>query len=74
MENEKFKIFLELYGIYDKYLDNLKLRFNDKKEMEHFFDKTPIKLYIDCAFMWNMTIEGDEFWMKMDSLWMEWNK
>lgn len=74
-----FAIFLKKKDVYEKYKDNFYTRrlsknynFRDVIEVKNYFFKhSKPNCFIQSAFTWAYTKEGDTFWSKINDEWLE---
>jgi hypothetical protein len=74
--NDKFRQFLIDRNCLDKYVDNchnLRNAWKGKKNFSEIFDKCDEENFINFAFNWDETPEGDPFWETLDDEWIDLN-
>ena len=86
LTDKRFVKFLNINGIYDKFMDNLyrAIEQNDGHYRRNWYSiktfcddisKTEGRYkYITLAFYWSNTLEGYEFWEYWHSLWVTWSE
>jgi hypothetical protein len=62
---EKLLRFLAKEGLVEKYLDNF-AKHDSSRSLKEFFVETIDENLIASAFLWDASIEGDNFWYAVD--------
>lgn len=70
---QQFINFLKKQKCYDNYMENLKTAsspFYENVEFKHFLQIVHPKSWISLAFNWDSTLEGYEYWVRLNQMWI----
>lgn len=69
---QQFINFLKKSKCYNSYMENLKTAsspFYENVEFKHFLQIVHPKSWISLAFHWADTLEGYEYWLRLNQMW-----
>lgn len=66
-----FIAFLKENNLYFRFIAYLVVRYGTEMPFEQFLDTYPAEDWVDAAFHWMHTDEGEEYWLSVDGKWRQ---